>query len=79
MHCDFADNAQKRLGYSTHQLTVLPQSQKKFVAYYAPIKVRPHLPPSGHRWGHGWGFDNHAVNDPTFGPKSEFKCHQIPV
>ena len=24
------------------------------------------------------GFDNHAVNDPTFEAKSEFKCCQIP-
>ena len=27
-------------------------------AHYAPIKVMPHLPPSGYRWGHGWGFDH---------------------
>ena len=43
--------------------------------YYAPIN---HLPPSGHRWGYGWGFDHHAINDPAFGAKSEFKCRQIP-
>ena len=46
---------------------------------YAPIEVRPHLPPSGHRRGHGRGFDHLAVNDPACGVKSSFKYCQIPV
>ena len=47
--------------------------------YNAPIKVMPHLPPSGHRWAHGWGFDHLVVYDPACGAKSAIKCPQIPL
>ena len=39
----------------------------------ASIRVVPHLPPSGHRWGHGWEF--HVVNDLACGAKCAFKWH----
>ena len=48
-----------------------------FANHNAPVKVRPHLPPSGHRWGLRWGFDHHAINDPASGAKLKIKCHQI--
>ena len=49
------------------------------LVHNVPIKVIPHLPPSGHRWGHGWGYDHLIVNDPARGAKLTIKCRQIPL